>query len=104
MPVKLATILLIIAAMTISCAGTKAGMKFDDLCIAGRITAEAAEWLNANQAAWKQHSDYEAPIKAGDRLFNGDCSEVAIQAAKKDKKGLWKAFRKVLGKAWGALK
>ena len=87
----------LILALSLGCAGTKAGMKFDDLCIAGRIKPDAAQWLNENQGSWKQHSDYGAPIKAGDRLFNGDCSEVAITAAKKDKTGLVDALRRVMG-------
>lgn len=56
------------------------GADFDDLCIAGKFRDDAAEWMNANQESWKQHGDYTdgrqpSPVKSGDRLFNGDCSE-----------------------------
>lgn len=65
------------------------GADFDDLCIVGKIRADAATWLNSSQEAWKQHRDYTEPrqpdpVKADDRLFNGDCSVVAKCLGKGD--------------------
>ena len=58
------------------------GADFDNLCVAGQVRPDSADWLNANQDAWKNHRDYSdqrqpTPLKSGDRFFNGDCSSVA---------------------------
>lgn len=88
-------LLVILLSMTLGCASTRAGDKFDDLCIAGRIKAPAADWLNRNPHTWKQHSDYEQPIKKGDRILNRDCSDVVLAASDKDVIGLWAAVLRV---------
>ena len=73
------------------------GEDFDDLCVVGKVKGDSARWLNSNQGAWKQHADYAdprqpAPIKKGDRLFNGDCSEVTKRLGAGDLAGALEAL------------
>jgi len=92
----------------VSCAGApvdieKFGADFDDLCIAGKLKPTSAAWLNSNQDLWKQHRDYtevdgETPLKAGDRLFNGDCSLVTKLLIKGDVRGSLDALKRVSGR------
>lgn len=51
--------------------------KVDDACIVGRLGPTQAERLNEDpEAAWENlHDDYLQPVKAGDRLVNGDCAD-----------------------------
>ncbi|MEE9382866.1 MAG: hypothetical protein V3V08_05570 [Nannocystaceae bacterium] len=88
-------IVMLVFPLVVGCAGTKGGAVFDDLCIAGRLKPPSAEWLNRNPHNWKPHSDYEHPIRAGDRILNRECSAVVIAAGERDAKGFWKSLRKV---------
>lgn len=77
--------------------GKAFGAAFDDLCIAGKFRDDAAEWMNANQSAWKQHGDYTdgrqpSPVKKGDRVFNGDCSEFTKRLLSGDVEGAIEAL------------
>ena len=58
------------------------GAAIDDVCIAGRLSQEQANHLN--QSEWqKRHADYLAPVKAGDRVLNANCSELVKAVAEK---------------------
>ena len=76
------------------------GADFDDVCIAGKMRRESAAWMNANQETWKVHGDYTDarqpnPIKKGDRIFNGHCSEVTKRLGDGDIEGAFEALAAV---------
>lgn len=92
---------LIAACGLVGCAGSggggykEFGAWIDDKCVAGKIRAPAAEWLNANPETWKQHGDYAQPVKKDDRILNGDCSKTLKSAGEGD----WEDALESLGDA-----
>lgn len=48
------------------------GAAIDDVCVVGKLSAADALYLNA------QHQKWTSPAaKAGDRVVNGDCSDLS---------------------------
>lgn len=91
-------VMVALMALGMGCATVdKVGERVDDLCIAGQIRASSAEWLNENPKRWKQHRDYQQPIKSGDRILNADCSDALKAVGEKSKKGIWNAVKRLVG-------
>jgi hypothetical protein len=106
-----AAILALALSSTIGCAAVNPlygkisietfGADFDDLCIAGKLKGESADWLNMHPEEWKQHTDYTDQrkpdlVKKGDRIFNGDCSEASKKLfTERDLDGAMEALRAV---------
>lgn len=74
--------LLILLLFLIGCATTPSvdfkdvGKRVDDLCVAGRVSNNAARLFNQNSGMWaSKHDDYTWPVAEGDRVVNRRCSE-----------------------------
>ena len=76
------------------CAGTSGGKQIDDWCVAGQVRDESRDWINENRQAWKQHTQYQAPIESGDRIVSRHCSEVLIALGAGDFAAAMDSFRK----------
>lgn len=68
--------LVVCALLIAGCANTPEGQQIDDWCVAGKLKASGAEWLNETKGeTWKAHGDFTAPIAKDFRLLAVDCSE-----------------------------
>lgn len=54
------------------------GKRIDDFCVAGKLTTQGASLFNndPDSANLNRHGDYPYAIKEGDRIVNGQCSEL----------------------------
>lgn len=80
MPVRL-----ILAALALSGCTTIAdiGRAIDQVCVVGKLTTADAVMLNAAHPKWMKPA-----AKPGDRVVNGDCSDLSHQVTQGETPGL----------------
>ncbi len=75
--------IMLVPLMALGCiTGSPLGKQIDDWCVAGKLEERSAIWLNRHPATWNQHGDYQVPLKARDRIVNGDCSEFLLSLSR----------------------